>query len=159
MVFPRFFTTYVPKVARLLSSYRSRRSSELLLDTPPPKASPSWSTTPNAKQSTSWPNQHSAKSLPKNSVELNNQTYNASGLTPYTGNSIPPTTNISGYIGNHELQPYKFSGPENEVEQGQRIWKTVHVSRAHVMFREIFFLAETASEKRKMGSHFLAQVI
>lgn len=130
VVFPRFFTTYAPKVTRLLSSYRSRRSSELLLETTPTKASPSRSRTPNAKTSASWPNQHGAQALSEDFVELKDHGYKANGLVPYAGGDLPPTTEISAHTGNHEPQPYDFRRSGNEIEEGRRIWRTVHVSQS-----------------------------
>ena len=131
MVFPRFFTTYVPKVARLLSYYRTRRSSKPLLDTTPTKASPSsWSRAPIAKLSASWPSQHSAKPLPEDFVELTDEWYKADGLIPYAGADFHPITNVSGHIGNYEARPYEFRGLRNEIEESRRIWKTVRVSQS-----------------------------
>ena len=130
MVIPRFFTTYAPKVTRLLSRSRSRRSSELLLDAESTKASsPSRSGMSNAKASASWPNQHSAQVLPEDSVELKDQGYKAGGLVPYADGVLPRTTKISGHVGNDKPQPYGFGGPGNEAEEGRRIWRTVHVSQ------------------------------
>ena len=127
---PRFFTTYSPRVTRFFSSYRSRRSSELLLDATPTQASPLRSRIANTNPSASWPDHHSAKTLPGDYVELKDQQYKAGDLVPYAGGGFPPNTNSTTHSGNYKPRPHELTGLGNEAEECSRIWKTVHLSQS-----------------------------
>ena len=130
VVFPRFFTTYSPKVTRLFSNYRSRKSNQPLLGATPTKASQSWGRNPNIKPSASWPGQHSAKTVSSDYVELKDQGYKADILVPYAGCASPLITNSTSQRGNPKPQPHNFMSKGNKAEESNGTWKTMNVSQS-----------------------------